>query len=94
MTVTALPSNLVPARIATAYAFASVITPVDGSIVANGPYQAFYCGASGDVTVTPRNSLTTVTFKRVPVGTTIPFAIQGIQSTGTAGGAGDYVGLG
>lgn len=94
MAVTAVPSALKQAKIEEAFAFASVITPVDGSITPNGPFMAFYCGASGNVTVTPINQTATVTFPRVPVGTVIRCQIQGIQSTGTAGGAGDYVGLG
>ncbi len=92
MTVTAVPSNLKQAKIDRAYAFASVLTAVDGSIAANGPYLAFYAGASGDVTVTGVNDTGTVTFKRVPVGTIIPVQFQGLQSTGTT--AGDIVGLG
>lgn len=92
MVATAVPSALKPPKIATSYSFASLIAPVDGSIVAGAPYQAIYCGGSGDLKVTPVNSAATVTFKRVPAGTTIPLQVQGVESTGTT--ATDIIGLG
>ena len=94
MSAYSLPANYPAPRIATAYQVGKAVTPADNT---SNPFAGLYVGGAGDVTVMMRNgdgagNLTAVLFKAVPVGTILPIAIQGVNSTGTT--ATNLVGLG
>lgn len=90
MAANAVPSPLANPVIRECYMSAVAITPTDNTAI--GPYAALYIGATGDVTLVPRNSTTAVLFKGVPVGTVLRVATQGVNNTGTT--ATNIVGLG
>lgn len=89
MAANSVPAQITVSKIATVYETAAVITPTDNTLV--GPFAALYVGVAGDITLVPRNSTTAVLFKAVPVGI-LPFAVQGVNSTGTT--ATNILGLG
>ena len=53
--------------------------------------RAVYVGGTGDITARLADDAGSVTFKAVPVGTTLPIRARQIYATGT--GAGQLVGL-
>ncbi len=55
--------------------------------------RSVYIGIDGDITVDAVDLGTNITFKNAVAGTYKPIAITKIYATGTAGGAGDYIGL-
>lgn len=95
MTAYAIPTELLPARVATMFQFAKAIVPADNTQI--GPFAGFYVGGFGDVTVCARNGdgqggVTVVTLKAVSAGTLIPLGIQGVNATNT--NATNIIGLG
>lgn len=57
------------------------VTPADATPFATGKVRAVYVGGAGDVTAIVGGA--TLTFKAVPVGTTLWIAATGINATAT-----------
>lgn len=94
MAAYAVATNIKPATFSEVYQSAKAISPADNTAI--GPFSGLYVGGAGDIVVCMRNGdgaggVTTVTFKAVPVGTILPIAIQGVNSTNTT--ATNLVGL-
>lgn len=78
------------ARVATAFATYTAITPADATPI--GPFAALYVGTAGDVALVSVNATTAVVFKNLPAGTVLPAQFQGVNATNTT--AANLVGLG
>jgi hypothetical protein len=64
------------------YKDAVAVTPHDSNDQTNLPCDGLYVGGAGDVNVITREG-TTVLFKAVPVGTTIPIGVKRVKGTNT-----------
>ena len=62
---------------------AFAITPSNTASLSPMP-MALYIGGAGDVTVMPAVGTASVTFKAVPVGTTLWVSVRQVLSTGTS----------
>ena len=61
---------------------AKAVTPANDTVLPSGVCRGIYVGGAGDVTVVTAGG-TTVTFKAVPVGTTLAIRAQSINATNT-----------
>jgi hypothetical protein len=70
-----------------------VISPSDTTDFAEGKIvKAIDIGVDGDIKIKTRDDQT-VTFKNRLAGTQLPVYAKRVYATGSAGGAGDYIGL-